>query len=387
MRKSISICIFLLSASICLAQKDFSGIVSFSKTVHDFGDVAVDGGPVSCSFDVKNISAKPVAITSVVSSCGCTAVKWTREDIQPGKSGTISATYSNEDGPYPFDKTLTVYVSNIKKPIILHIRGVVQEQVQDAAVSYPVHYGPLALRSSCIKAGNMEQGEKRSGEMVVANIGESTIKLGFKDVSEGLQVASSELTIAPGALSRIIFTVTADRSRWGKNWYYATPVINGKVYRSTGTAKALPEALGVQAVVDEQNPVLKEGSEKIGFQATTIDNFSSMGRAERDRASVPDFRKSAVSFGSIDAGTRVKAIFSFTNKGQQPLHFHKIDSGSSRVKVQSFSQDTEAGQSGTICCSIDTRGLDKGEKLFIVNVYTNSPSHPVIYLYVSGIIR
>ena len=66
-------------------------VVSFDKTVHDFGDVSIDDGPLSCTFTLKNIGKDPIAIYEVVTSCGCTDAKFTREPLQPGKTGTISA--------------------------------------------------------------------------------------------------------------------------------------------------------------------------------------------------------------------------------------------------------------------------------------------------------
>ena len=81
------------------------GNVELDKTIHDFGDVMINDGPLSCTFNIKNISKQPMAIYNVVSSCGCTNVHWTREPIQAGGKGKISATYSNDEGPYPFEKT------------------------------------------------------------------------------------------------------------------------------------------------------------------------------------------------------------------------------------------------------------------------------------------
>ena len=75
------------------------------------------------SFEVTNIGSEPLNIFAVTSSCSCTSAKWTREDIAPGASGTINVTYTNDEGPYPFDKTLTVYISGYERPVILHVKG------------------------------------------------------------------------------------------------------------------------------------------------------------------------------------------------------------------------------------------------------------------------
>lgn len=100
-----------------------AGIPKFDKTIHDFGVIGVKDGPQTCMFTVTNDGKDDLLIYVVVTSCGCTDVEWTKTAIKPGEKGTIKATYSNEDGAYPFDKTLSVYMSSSEKPTILHIRG------------------------------------------------------------------------------------------------------------------------------------------------------------------------------------------------------------------------------------------------------------------------
>ena len=106
------------------AQEKIAQGLDIDKTVHNFGDILLDSGPVSCSFTLTNKGSKPAVIYNVTSSCGCTDVKWTKEPLMPGKTGKISVTYSNDEGAYPFDKSLTVYVSDVKKPVILKVSGV-----------------------------------------------------------------------------------------------------------------------------------------------------------------------------------------------------------------------------------------------------------------------
>lgn len=123
MRRILVISI-LLSITFCAAaQKVYEGVASFDKTVHDFGKVKLLDGPQKCVFTVTNISDAPLNIFAVLTSCGCTQVVWTRSDIAPGKSGTIEAEYANDEGAAPFDKTLRVYINDIKKPQVLHMKG------------------------------------------------------------------------------------------------------------------------------------------------------------------------------------------------------------------------------------------------------------------------
>ena len=104
-RKITIIAAVLLSMLTGWAQEKIGNVLEIDKTIHNFGDIMLDSGPVSCTFTFKNISEKPVVVYNVVSSCGCTDVNWTKEPLRPGESGNVSVTYSNDEGPYPFDKT------------------------------------------------------------------------------------------------------------------------------------------------------------------------------------------------------------------------------------------------------------------------------------------
>ena len=85
--------------------------------VFDFGDILLSDGPVKCAFTLKNIAAFPITIHNIISSCGCTTPVWPRTPVAPGDSATISVTFTNDQGPFPFDKTLTVYVSSLQRPV------------------------------------------------------------------------------------------------------------------------------------------------------------------------------------------------------------------------------------------------------------------------------
>ena len=203
-------------------------VLEVDKTVHDFGDITEDQGPQACTFTIKNISDSPIAIYEVVSSCGCTEATWTREPLQPGKTGTVSATYKNEDGPIPFDKTLTVYVSAMKKPFLLRLRGSVHGKKMSLKEIYGNHLCQgLGLKETTLKGGNMEQGESRSDQIMVANLGRKPITVSFTDVSDNLKMEVEPNPIPAGSTAVMSWTVTSSRSIWGRHEYLATPVVNG----------------------------------------------------------------------------------------------------------------------------------------------------------------
>ena len=345
----------LLTAFNSLGQNRFGGVVEFDKTVHDFGDILQSDGPVSCSYSVKNISNEPLVIYNVVSSCGCTDVKWTKEPLRPGAVGTVTATYKNDEGGYPFDKTLTVYLNAVKQPIVLHLRGVSHVKKLSLEERYPVRFGNLGVKNPAVKVGNLSQGEVKTGETTVANLGRKALKITFEEVSDGLTLTVSPNPIPGRGTAKLHYAVAASRERWGRNTYYAVPVMDGK--RSVSTGKPVPPeaAAGGDAILIGEDPLLAEGGKVLGFTAYTKENFSVLTPAERANGSQPFFDESTFSFGKIKAGTPVEAVFPFKNKGKAAFVIYKADVESRRVKV------TVPGA-----------------------VTTNSPLRPMVNLFISG---
>lgn len=333
---------------------DIDGIARFDRIIYDFGDVTLGQGALTCSFTVTNISQKPAVIYNVVSSCGCTGVKWTREPVLPGKTGKITATYSNDEGPYPFDKTLTVYMSGLKKPVVLRLRGIVHEKKLSLNELYPQRRGSLALKKTELKLGNLSQGGQRSDAVSVANVGSSALKVSFAKVSPGLSISVSPNPIPAGKTAKMTYIVTADRSRWGKNCYHATPVVNGQSYKP------------------------------IDIWAFTKEDFSTWSAEQQENGAQPIFGYSTFDFGKVKSGTVVTAKFKFKNMGGRPFHIYKMDPENSRVTVPASVNDTAPGASGEFVCRLDTTGLPAGDNDVAVILTTNSPLRPVISLYISG---
>lgn len=355
-RYCISLAIgFLISLSLHGQEKLDNGW-EVDRRVHNFGDILLGTGPVSCEFTVTNKGNKAAVIYNVISSCGCTDVEWTREPIKPGSSGKISVTYSNDEGPYPFDKSITVYLSEVKKPVILKLRGVSREKMRPLSELYPIHYGPVGMKEDLIMCGNLEQGKQKSETVIIANTSDKEIEVGFKDISEDLKLSLTPDRIPAESTAELTATVTADRSRWGKNDYYATMVIDGK----------------------EQD--------KIRVRAFTKENFDALSEEERLKGPMPRFQTSTYSFGKIKAGTEVHASFTFKNEGKSCFCVHKVD-----VDACCYSHSdipaADPGEEISFRVHLNTKDLPKGECLKIVTLTTNSPLRPLVNLFISGFIE
>jgi len=103
-----------------------TGSIVFKNLEYDFGVLDYNAEAIAV-FTFKNITKKPVKLTNVRASCGCTGTEWPREEIAKKKKGEITVTY-NSKIVGKFNKTVYVYVEGIDNPIQLVIKGEVLNQ-------------------------------------------------------------------------------------------------------------------------------------------------------------------------------------------------------------------------------------------------------------------
>ncbi|MDQ1167089.1 DUF1573 domain-containing protein [Flavobacterium sp. SORGH_AS_0622] len=105
-----------------ISETSASTITWKAETI-DVGQIP-QGTPKAIVYEFKNTGKTAVVITNVKGSCGCTATDYTKEPIQAGKSGKVTATY-NAANKGAFTKTVTVTTSAETAPKILTLKGTV----------------------------------------------------------------------------------------------------------------------------------------------------------------------------------------------------------------------------------------------------------------------
>jgi hypothetical protein len=122
------VCWFSISCSQTprTAEANKNGaVIKFETTEHDFGTIA-KGGDGTYEFVFKNTGKEPLVLNNVRSSCGCTVPKWPKEPVKKGDKGSIKVSY-NTHITGSFSKSITVYSNSGKNPVILSIKGKVED--------------------------------------------------------------------------------------------------------------------------------------------------------------------------------------------------------------------------------------------------------------------
>ena len=117
-------CLLLLSAGLCSCA-DTAGsnmeapagvatdtanftTIQWLDSLNDFGTAAM-GDKVKIDYQFENTGDKPLFITDVRPSCGCTVADFTRTAVLPGKKGLVSAEFdTNHGGPGSVRKSIVV---------------------------------------------------------------------------------------------------------------------------------------------------------------------------------------------------------------------------------------------------------------------------------------
>ena len=126
MKKLITLA-FLICLLGTIITTQAQGTMKFDSDKHNFGELA-EGVMVSYEFEFVNTGNKPIKISEVTASCGCTTPYWSKDEIQPGKKGKVKATYNTTNRPGPFNKSITVKSDATNKILVLFISGKVNRK-------------------------------------------------------------------------------------------------------------------------------------------------------------------------------------------------------------------------------------------------------------------
>ena len=91
-------------------KKKGPGRIEFSKEMHNFGSLK-EGEIVAFSFQFKNTGSSPVRLTKVEPACGCLAVQYNKEEIQPQTVSAIEVIFHSDGEWGNLIKTVSVETS------------------------------------------------------------------------------------------------------------------------------------------------------------------------------------------------------------------------------------------------------------------------------------
>lgn len=106
-------------------------VLTFEKTNHNFGTV-IEGEKVTYSFRFTNNGDASLMLTSVGTSCGCTASNYSHDAIEPGKSSKIQITFNSANRLGMQHKKITIRSNTDPEFTVLDVYAqVIEKEIEN----------------------------------------------------------------------------------------------------------------------------------------------------------------------------------------------------------------------------------------------------------------
>ena len=349
MKKIFSTLCMALVAVAMMAQEP---VITFEKTEHDFGNINEADGRVTTEFVFKNEGMAPLILSNVRASCGCTTPTWTKEPIEPGKTGSITVTYNPNGRPGRFQKTVTI-TSNATEPTKkVFIKGEVIPKQAKPAYKYNIPVGDFSMKSKVIDLGVIKKGEAKTGELEYANLtqAEHTIELATNAL-DAMLISRVSLPTAKANETGVI-TLGFDTK-------------NSRLYG--------PVEIFAYVVVDGKKEI--SDTYKLTVRGNIVEDFSKLSVEAKQNAPIIEV-PGEINVGKLAAGKIHRYILPIKNTGVNPLEIRRVFS---TEKALSFKEpkSIKSGKKGAVNVMIDTKRLEKGAYTREITVITNDYLNPV----------
>lgn len=344
-------------------------VATWLEKVHDFGVILEQDGKVHCMMRVVNTGTEPLIIVKAQAGCGCTAIQFPQEPIQPGDTATVGITYNPSGRPGQFTKQVLVTTNTMPQRTIVEISGNVIPSDATLDEQYPVRAGSLRISQSIIPFGELVKGKNKTLYLSAYNASTDTVMVTVMGFKPHLRLAVVPDTVPPARVTALTVHYLSDKAPlWGLN---------------TDTVMVFCRSLRHRPT---DGPV---GMAEIQVMAQVIEDFDSL--SDKDRHDAPVI---SVDCGDrIDLGTvtkqgeRVTRTFTITNRGKRPLAIRRlwVPDGEG-ITVTANRTEIKRGKSATVTVTVDT-SRQQGDLLNVpLTVMTNDPVTPRLTIRLVGII-
>jgi hypothetical protein len=336
----------ILFCGFAVAQNDK---ISFNETSHDFGEIGERDGNATCEFILTNNSDAPIVITNVQASCGCTKPVWTKEPIEPKKTGTISVSYNPLGRPGSFNKTISVFMLNQTNPIQLKIVGnVVSGEVANKKLTpeeqYPIAMGAYLLKTKDLNFSKIGFKESKSIKLEVFNNSDKPLTQQAVKLPKYLTVAfSPEVIPAKTAATMNVTMEVLDETLFGNLAGKFSLLINGA-----------PQTLS--------------------YSATVLDDFSVWTATKKANAGKINLSSTEINFGNFTSGA--SRTLKISNSGKSPLTVRNIQSSNPSITVSKPHFVVNPGEIAEVKINVDTKKI-QSKLSSSLSIFTDDPNMPV----------
>jgi hypothetical protein len=327
----------------------------FDKVEHQFGEIYESAGPVSAKFWFTNTGDKPLYISDVNVSCGCTTPDYKKDTLQPGEKSFINAKFDPSGRPGMFKKTISVTFNNNPGFLaFLTIEGNVIAVVQPNKKKYSILYGTLSFDNTTFQFSDIQKSGEHMAKIRVSNDGSNHVKfLSTQDLPKHFRTEFPK-ELKPGDTAELKVYVSKEdlENIWGE-FSYRLVLITNDVLMNT----------------------------KILYvKGKTVQDFSGISKAELAVAPIIKASATTVNFGELkQGGTKMQQI-TISNTGKSDLEIRNIHAGCYCFSGKTGAKVLKPGETAKVDLTFDSIGQRPGKMSRSLTIYTNDPKQPELQI-------
>jgi len=362
MKKSVLL-IFGLLITFAVFSQTQEPAISWEKTTHNFGEFKEEAGPQAATFNFTNTGSKPLYITNVRASCGCTATDYTKEPIQPGGKGYVKATYNPRNRPGKFNKSVTVTTNTENPTTLLRIEGTVIPREKGIEDYYPKAFDDLRLKTSHMAFNKVFNNKVVEDTLGIVNMSSEPMTITFENVPDHIKITCVPETLKgmqPGekhgeiGYIKVVYDATKKKD-WGFLMDRVDVIINGE----------------------------KNTRNRLSISATIEEDFTHLTEEELAQSPKIEFKDVQYEFGSMKQGEKSTHNYEFTNTGKSDLVIRKIKASCGCTATNPEKMVIKPGETSHITATFNSAGK-RGRQNKTITVITNDPTQPSVVLKITG---
>lgn len=312
--------------------------------------------PVKAEFKMKNRGDKPLLISDVKTSCGCTTVSYPKDAIAPGKKFTVSAVYDAKQLGH-FQKEVGIYSNASDKPLLLTLKGVVVAKKSNFKGEYPYTLGDLLTDKNEILFDDVNRGDMPIQQVHILNNSDQTMEPQLMHLPPYLRGDVKPARLAPGRSATI--TLQVDSKQITDLGLKQTQIYLG----------AFPG--------DKVSP-----EKQLDINIILIPSFGKQTKEQLAAAPRLQLSKGRINIGSFEGKTKKKDELEITNIGKSTLSIRSLQIIGTGLEVSLNNQQIEAGESAKLKVTAFRDLIEKSRTVPKVLLITNDPTQPKVLINV-----
>lgn len=334
--------------------------ISFEKEVQDLGYV-LWRNPVTITYNFTNTGNKPLVISNVTSSCGCTSMDWTKSPVPAGGKGKVSVIFDAEAIGH-FYKEVGVYCNASSMPLYLEFNGEVTADAKNYSFTHPYAFGAIRLDKDEIEFENVNKGDKPQFVINVANNSSKTYSPVLMHLPPYLTAEAEPETIGKGKNGTI--TVTLDTEKLPK-------------LGITRTSVYLSRFLGDKVGSENEIPV----------SVILLPDFSTMTEQQKNNPPEITVSDKNLEFLNLHPGQRKYKNVVITNTGKSDLQIQDLQVFNIALAVTLKKTVLKPGESTKMRITVLSDNLSRVKGMPRVLMITNDPNRPTVTIRVKATLK